>query len=316
MLRHSLRPLLFALASLALPAARAADDPGVVALPPFMVEETAKGPPWRYAESPDFEILSRCNDTTTRHLTETYHRLHRLLALVLPERLQVRQAVPKTVIYYDEELRPAASQEVIAQMLRGSNAALPSLEEMPGPGGRGFRGMAPTPRRFAFLPNMRLWDRDAMSIFAIVRNGEIDADNMFLTADYISYLLKNRTPMLPLWFIAGLTGLYPQMKYHGETLTFNAAVWISPTETSLLKADPKTARPLLPVAAFFRGDSSANNQTNEENFRVWTSQAELLLRWALDGRASPRREGFWKFVERAAVESPTEKLAQECLGLD
>ena len=316
MLRRHLRLLFFALASLALPAARAADDPGVVALPPFMVEEMAKGPPWRYAESPDFEILSRCNDTTTRRLTETYHRLHRLLALVLPERLQVRQAVPKTVIYYDEELRPAASQEIIAQMLRTNNNALPSLDEMPGPGGRGFRGMAPTPRRYAFLPNMRLWDRDAMSIFAIVGTGEFDADNMFLTADYIAYLLKNRTPALPVRFIGGLAGLYPQMKYHGETITIGPAVWVSPTETNLLKADPKTARPLLPVTAFFRGDPLANNQTKEENHRVWTSQAELFIRWALDGRGSPRREGFWKFVERAAIESPTEKLAQECLGLD
>ena len=71
----------------------AADEPGVVALPPFMVEEMAKGPPWRYARSPDFEILSRCDDSTTRQLTETYHRLHRLLALVLPEPLQVKHAV-------------------------------------------------------------------------------------------------------------------------------------------------------------------------------------------------------------------------------
>ena len=313
MLRLRSHALLFALVALALRSARAADEPGVVALPPFMVEELAKGPPWRYAQSPDFEILSRCNDSTTRHLTETYHRLHRLLALVLPERLQVRHDVTKTVIFYDEELRPAASQEIIAQMLR-SSGAVPPPEELAG--GRGFRGIAPAPRRYTFLPNMRLWDKDAMAIFAIVRSGELDANTLFLTSDYVGYLVRSRTPSLPAWFVTGLLGLYPQMKFRGEIITLEPAEWVSAAETRLLKADPKTSRPLLPFAAFLRAETSANHQTKEENLRVWSSQAELFIRWALDGRAGARREGFWKFVERSAAEPVTEKLAQECLGLD
>lgn len=317
MLRHRLRLLpWFALAALLVPCARAAEEPGLVALPPFMVEELAKGPPWRYAQSPDFEVLSRCNDDTTRRLTETYHRLHRLLALLLPERLQVQHAVPKTIIYYDEELRPAASQEIIAQMMRRGNAGPPPPEENTDLGGRGFRGLGVTQRRYTFLPNMRLWDKDSMAIFAIVRNGTLDTDTMFLTPDYVSYLVKNRTPSLPVWFVAGLLGLYPQVKFRGETLEIEAAEWVSPGETRLLKADPKTARPLLPLEAFLRGEASANNQTKDENLRVWLSQAELFIRWGLDGKGSPHREGFWKFVERSSRELASEKIALECLGLD
>lgn len=313
------RPLL--LLSLALGAAglmRAAEEPGVVALPPFMVEEAAKGPPWRYAQSGEFEILSRCNDATTRSLTETYHRLHRLLTLILPKSLQVHHAVPKTVIYYDEELRPAASQEIIRQMLRGANEAVPPPDDIAGIGGRGVRGFAPSPqpRRYTFLPNMRLWDKDAMAIFAIVRAGEFDADNMYLTPDYVSYLVRNRTPTLPGWFIAGLLGLYPQVKFYRETLRLEPAVWISSAETSVLKDDPKKARALLPIAPFLRGDASANQQTKEENLRVWASQAELLVRWGVDPRAEARHAGFWKLVERSAGELPTENLVVECLGLD
>ena len=316
-LRCTLRLLLsLVFVASALRSVHAADEPGVVALPPFMVEEAAKGPPWRYAESPDFEILSRCNDATTRGMTEAYHRLHRLLDLVLPAGFQVRHAVKKTMIYYDEELRPAASQEIIAQMLRGKNAAPPPPEISPGGGLRGLRGYAPESRRITFLPNMRLWDKDMMAVFAIVRNGEIDADRMFLTPDYVGYLVRNRTPTLPAWFIAGFLHLYPQMKFERGTITIPAAEWISPGETSLLKADPKTTRPLLPWAAFLRGDSAANNQSKEENLRVWASQAELFIRWGLEGKGSPRREGFWKFIERSSVDVPSEKLAQECLGLD
>ena len=239
-----------------------------------------------------------------------------MLDLVLPERLRVRHAVKKTMIYYDEELRPAASQEIIAQMLRGKNDAPPPPDISPGTGLRGLRSFVPDSRRITFLPNMRLWDKDMMAVFAIVRSGDIDADRMFLTPDYVGYLLRNRTPTLPAWFIAGFLGLYPQMKFERETITVSAAEWISPGETYLLKADPKTARPLLPCAAFLRGDSSANNQTREENLRVWASQAELFIRWGLEGKGSPRREGLWKFIERSAVDVPSERLVQECFGCD
>ena len=301
----------------ALWSARAAEGgPGIVALPPFMVEEAAKGPPWRYAQSPDFEILSRCDDPTTRAVTAAYHRLHRLLALVLPESLQLKQAVPKTVIYYNEDMRPAASQEIISQMMRGANSTPPPIDDIAGLGSRSFRGSASSQTRYTFLPNMRLWDKDAMAIFAIARSGDLDTEGMFLTPDYVTYLVKNRSPALPTWFVTGLVSLYPQMKFRGETITLEPAQWISFAETDQVKSDPKKARPLLPLRDFFRGDSSANHQTKEENLRVWISQAELLIRWGLDGRNNPRRAGIWKFVERSATGGQTEALLQECLGVD
>ncbi len=307
--------LALALGATTAPSLCAAEEAGVVALPPFMVEETTKGPPWRYAQSPDFEILSRCDDSTTRHLTATYHRLHRLLTIVLPQHLQVNHAVQKTVIYYNQEMRPAASQEIISQLLRGSPVIPPPSDDGGGVGGRNFRSIGPSPSRYIFLPNMRLWDKDAMAVFAIVRDGDFDADNMFLTADYVGYLMKSRTPTLPAWFIVGLTNLYPKIKFHRDTLVLEPATWISDGETTVLKADLKKARPVLPIGAFLRGDFSANAQTKEENFRVWASQAELFIRWALDGKGSPRREGFFRLIERTSVEVPSEALVQECLGL-
>lgn len=281
-----------------------------------MVEEATKGPPWRYAQTPEFEILSRCDDATTRELADAYHRLHRLLTILLPERLQVKHAVQKTIIFYNEEMRPAASQEIITQMMRGTNLPAPPPDAVPEFGGRGFRGGGLPQRRVTFLPNMRLWDRDAMAIFAIVRAGGFDADNMVLTPDYVSYLARNRTPTLPTWLVVGLLNFYPQVKFRSDHLSLDSAVWVSDAETRVLKSDPKKARPLLPIEAFLRGDASANNQTKEENLRVWASQAELLIRWGLDGKDTARHEGFWKFVERSAAEPLSERLLQECLGLD
>ncbi len=301
----------------------AAVDPAskdaAVPLPPFMVEEISKGPPWRYAQSLDFEILSRCDDPTTRDLTEMYYRLHRLLSLIVPKNLQVQHDVQKTVIYYDEGLRAAAaSNEIIAQMLRNSNALPPPVEDPTGlGGGRGnFRGTPMAARRYTFLPNMRLWDKDSMSVFAIVRSGELDRDAMYLTQDYVAYLLKTRTPTLPTWFIAGVLNIYPELRFRSDSLTLDEGEWISPAETKLLKADPKTARPLLPIAAFLRADVSVNGQSREENLRVWASQAGLFVRWGLDPNGGKRREAFWKFVEAVADGIAPETALQQCMGLD
>lgn len=310
MMRFCPRPLLPALALLAFVPARAAEEAKVIALPPFMVEELAKGPPWRYAQSPDFEILSRCSDGTTRELATTYHRLHRLLELILPPSFQLRHEVPKTMIFYDEALRPAASQEVIAQMLKPKNEAGSGDE----PAVRGLRSFGTTAPRYTFVPNMRLWDKDMMSVFAIVRGGDLESDRLFLTPDYVSYLVKSRTPSLPAWFIAGFVSCYPHINFYRDTLTLEPAEWVSSAETRAVKADPKTARPLLPLPAFFRGDTSANAQTKEENLRVWAAQAELFYRWGLD--APERHAGFWKFVERVSRGAATEPLLVECFGAD
>lgn len=306
-------PLFPALAVLAFMPVRAAEEAKVVALPPFMVEEATKGPPWRYAQSPDFEILSRCSDTMTRELTGAYYRLHRLLELVLPVTLQVRHDVQKTMIYYDEALRPAASQEIIAQMLKPKLGVLPTDESGSEPGPRGVRGFSSAVPRYTFVPNMRLWDKDMMSVFAIVQFGDLDPDNLYLTHDYVAYLVKSRTPALPAWFIAGFLGTYPHFKFRRDMLTLEPAQWVSFTETQALKKDPKTARPPLPLPAFFRGDSSANNQTKPENLRVWASQAELFYRWGID--APERHAGFWKFIEQTSRRPVSEEIVRACFGV-
>ena len=74
----------------------AADD--AVALPPFIVEEATKGPPWRYAEAPGYEILSRCNDSVTRRVVASHQRLHQLLAEMLPPSLQLQCTDRKSVV--------------------------------------------------------------------------------------------------------------------------------------------------------------------------------------------------------------------------
>src|SRR5262249_34198365 len=69
------RQLLFLAAGLVLgPFARGAAEDPVVALPPMIVEETAQGLPWRYADVGGLEVLSSCPERLTRGLIANHHR--------------------------------------------------------------------------------------------------------------------------------------------------------------------------------------------------------------------------------------------------
>ena len=291
----------------------AADD--AVALPPFIVEEATKGPPWRYAEAPGYEILSRCNDSVTRRVVATHQRLHQLLAEMLPPSLQFQCTLPRALILYDEELQPAASREVIARMLH-SNTSEPGENLSPAPSFRGMR-IAPPARGLSFLPNLRLWDRDAMAVFMIVRRDDFDAERLALTHDYISFLVKSRVPALPLWFVSGMLTLYAQTTFESDRLTLEPLRWISETHTEAVKKDPKTAPPVQPLADFFvnRMLPPTELQTYEP-VKAWQAQAALFVRWGLEADGGTHRTGLWKFAERAAAHATSEEFFVECFGTD
>jgi hypothetical protein len=291
--------------------ARAAED-HPVALPPFIVEEATRGPPWRYAEAAGYEILSRCNDKVTRRVVEAHFQLHQLLAEILPAELQVQMTVPRALILYDDALQPAASKEVISRMLR--NAPEPPAE-MPGIRG-GFRAPA-SMQRYSFLPNLRLWDRDSMAVFMIVRRDDFDAERLSLTHDYVSYMVKSRVPALPLWFVHGFLTLYRHITFGGTRLTVDKLQWISERHTEALKKDPKTAPPVQPLADFLSLRLTPREETaTYEPKEAWQAQSTLFVRWGLDAKAGAHRAAFWKFTQRCALEGPSESVFRECFGFD
>ncbi len=320
-------PRLFLLAALALisPGGRAAEigDDIAVALPPFLVEEQIKGPPWRYAEVMGFEVLSRCRDATTRRVVEAHHRLHALLGEILPPALRLQFTVRPTFILYDEELQPASSQEVIRKMLQGGPAgADDDFGAMPG--ARGFRPPSTT-RRISFLPNLRLWDRDAMAVFMIVRQDDFDASRLSLTHDYVRYLLTGRIPSLPAWFIAGLLTLYQKTHYDGDRLTLEPIVWPAYVPPDPAKLEPGVEPPVGPLPQLFQPPPAAPNPKvafdlarllGDQATKAWQAHAALFVRWGLEADHRAHRSAFWRFVERSAVAATSEALFVECFGFD
>ena len=291
--------------------ARAADD-GAVSLPPFFVEEKSKAPPWRYVQVPGHEVLSRCSDYATEQVIDAHLRLEKLLDQILPERLRLKLTVPTTFVVVDEGSQPAAAQEGLGRMLQGAEAELPPADFGPG---RTLRGSAPV-RRYNILPNLRLWDRDAIAVFMFVRRDGFDGKTLSLTPSYISYLLKNRLPALPAWFVGGFLTQYEHVTYEGEEIRLEPIEWISRDATSQLKKDPKTAPAPLPLAEFFvRGAEPREGESRAELLRRWQSQAAAFVRWGLDGKDSPRREALWRFVERSATEGYSDRVFETCFGL-
>lgn len=287
----------------------------MVALPPFLVEEAARPLPWRYAEVAGLEVLSSCSERLTRDLVANHHRLHALLGELLPPALQLKMTEKRSLLFVDSAHLPPTSQEVMAQMALTA-AQLQQFDDTVVPLDDGRLRRRPPPPRYTFLPNLRLWDRDAQVLFAIVRESEFDPNRIALTPDYVAYVLRNRLPALPPWYISGVLTLFARARFTEDTLTLDRLDWLSASGSAALQTGPAANRALLPLADFFAGELSASDPGPGEALSLWQAQAALLVRWGLSGRGAPRRAAFWTFVARAAVEPLTEALFQECFGID
>jgi hypothetical protein len=312
------RRLLLPLATLAvalvlrpLPAAENAS----VTLPPFVVEEPAQPLPWRYARLGELEILSCCPDPLTRALVANHLRLHALLAELVPPHLQLTLSGPNTLLFVDAARQPPTSQEVVAHMaLSAVDQQALDQASVPLDDGR-LRRRAPPPR-YTFLPNLRLWDRDAQTLFAVVDERQFQPNRVGLTPDYVAYILRQRLPALPPWFVSGVLALHARATFSEDALTLDRLDWPADASGAALLGAPQANRALLPLADFFAGDLTATDTAAGEELSLWRTQAALLVHWGLAGRDAPRRPALWQFVARAATEPVTETLFRECFGLD
>lgn len=296
-------------------AAAATAQPKVIALPPFLVEEAAQPLPWRYADVGDWEVLSTCSERFTRTLVANHLRLHLLLGELLPPALQLRTSEKQTLLFVDSAHQPPTSQEVVTAMALTA-AEQDRLADVAEPPDDGRLRRRPPPPRYTFLPNLRLWDRDAGALFAVVRESEFEASRVALTSDYVSYLLRNRLPALPPWFVSGVLTQFARARFTADALVLEPLDWPSETGAAALRSGAEANRALLPLAEFFAGELAASDAAQGEALSLWQAQAALFVRWGVAGREAPRREALWKFAARAAVEPVTEALFRECFGFD
>jgi hypothetical protein len=295
--------------ALLLPCASIDADAGLndspVQLPPLLVEQTYHGGTWRYAQVPGFEILSRCNDQTTTQLVAAFQHARDTLAVLLPERFQLRLDAPQALIIYDDERWTAATKEATELLLKKGFAVSPPPREDDDSSGSLLSALADPERKRTpaktvdrYFANLRLADADTTTTFAVVSHSSPDPKEMFLTARYVAQLIGSRQPALPSWFTAGFLAFY-------QNITFGDA--------SLRLARPSNddpQKPLIPLADFL----SAAPENPVTSNAVWLTESELFVRWCLDPRMNAG-DALWRFLDELPRTSNRTELFSRCFGL-
>ncbi|MBS0632726.1 MAG: STN domain-containing protein [Verrucomicrobia bacterium] len=295
----------------------------LVELPPYVVEASTY-PPWSYAQLPGFEVLSRCSDEATERLiTDSCRLLDLLDELLLPRNLQVRHDIPTCFVLYDEAAQPAVARDFIAEIQRRETLR---ARESAANGAPDVLVRA--------LPNYRFWDRDSLTIYYL--RGEYDPPipRQTLSPAYLEYLLRNRTPSLPPWFIEGMLEFYRSVDLGtgaigslslstAELSRYNrqddacAVVrpmeWISPAATAAVRKRGSAAGRPPPATALFAEFPADGTPADRQR---WRSHAALFIRWTLSDPTQARRSALWDFVDRASRQpAADEALFRQCFGL-
>jgi hypothetical protein len=299
-------------APIVLPAAplSAVERETAIELPPMIIAESSKAPPWLYARVGETEYLSRCTAATTRAYITSQMEISRMLRVFMPADFFSPTAVPIVSILAPLDSRQDSDDVAAREMQRMQQKALERLHE------EGRRELkVPNAGRLRFLPNLRLDDRDMLAVFTYLNEKDFRRERIIAAPDYLYARLVARTPTLPPWLIEGLVGLYQQSLFTEQPITMDAAQWVSPADTAGLRRDAESRRVMLPAGDLFaaRALVTAENQ-HPARVAAWRAQAVLFVRWALDPANAPAADSFWKLAQRSATDPITEAIFVGCFG--
>lgn len=281
-----------------------------IELPPMIVAESSKAPPWLYAHVGEVEYLSRCSVATTRAFITAQLEISRLLRVFMPADFFSPVAVPVVSILAPQESRQAGDEVASREMQRMKQQSIQRDHEA------GRRDLeVPAASRISFLPNLRLDDRDMFAVFAYLSERDFRGEKLIASPDYVYARLVSRTPMLPPWLIEGIVGLYQSAGFAEDPITLDAARWTSLEDAAGLRRDPESRRVMVPVGDLFAADALVTPENRHPaRIAAWRAQIVLFVRWALDPANAPAADGFWKLGRRASVEPITETVFTECFG--
>jgi hypothetical protein len=282
----------------------------VIELPPMIITESSKAPPWLYTVAGNTEYLSRCSAATTRAFIAAQLEIHQLLRVFVPPEFLASRVVPTVSILAPLDLKTASDDAVMREMMRIEEESVRSAAQK-----ARREGQLPGATRLEFLPNQRIDDRDMSAVFTYLDERTFDGERLIVADEFVLSLLVRRTPMLPQWFIEGVTTLYRQASFRRDPITLSRFTWISRDETIALQRDPEARRVLLPGNELFAPDAVLGPENRHAvRTAAWRAQVTLFVRWAIDPANGSMREALWKLAERASREPMTETIFIECFG--
>ncbi len=296
------------------PSAAPVSKEPIVELPPMIVAESAKGLPWLHGTVGNLEFLSRCSLSTTKSFVAAQVRIHQSLSEFVPEQFFAKNAIPTISIVVPKD--GAGTDDALLQQMMKTEAATLSPGPKSGetvvrrvPAGEGGG------QRIQFLPNMRLDDRDITASFTYWDEKNFDSSLLVIANTYLHSRLTRRTPMLPQWFIEGVTALFEQTAIREGKITLQPFRWISHDWTTELVRDPEARRVMLPTPDLFAPNALLGTSNNTFlRAAIWRPQAALFVRWALDPANGGQAGALWKFAERVSREAVSEQIFTECFG--
>ncbi len=283
-----------------------------IELPPMIISETSKAPPWLYVAVGGTEYLSRCTSATTSAFVTSQLEIQRMLEVFVPADVLATSAVSSVSILVPFDPATTSDDAVSREMLRKEKQSLRSANDQ-NPGGR--KGQ-PVPEQLRFLPNLRLDDRDMRAVFTYINERDFRRENLIAAPEFVHARLVARTPNLPAWLIEGISRLYPEGSFRINPITLRPVRWLSAADTAGLVRDPESRRVTIPVNELFAADalSTPENQ-HPTRIAAWQAQAALFVRWALDPAHAPAAASLWTFARQISQEPATESIFLSCFGI-
>ena len=323
-----------------------ASNQPITQLPPFLVSASEQIE-WYYLETPAAVILSSCPDSLTREFAAALQQLETTLGSILPSRYLHRPDTPEVIVLINDrdviagrdrlmedlielETKRGLQQTARAELQRSLDKALRSVA-VPFDGrilGVVEFGNPPAAdvgegRRYGFLPNLHLADRDRLATFSVIRESTFDAAGLTLSPDNIRRRLQQRRPLLPPWFVEAFARFYETGAMNGRTFVVPRSEWSSPQDFRQLQYEAKhwpnpeqipAGGVFLGMAHLFHAAPPADPDLARQYYRRRHAQQVLFIRWCLDPKVG-RREQLWQLVGRSTAQPVTEPMFRECFGL-
>lgn len=262
-------------------------------LPPFVVTEAPEELPWQYGTVDGFEVLSLSDEDLTRKVLQGYRRGCGFVPPVLRE----ERSNPVQFVFWEG----------------GAVQVAPATKVDRPDGSWTYRG---------FIDRS---DRDRLLIAAnLNRIYHYDSANTGVAL----WFLRERTPLLPAWLLAGLEGpwgawahLNIMVRWEGEAkLRYHVTDRIKTKRLNEHAAFRKLMGRwdgFIPWAEFFGALPPDESVAPEQRAR-WDLQAGIFVRWGQfgDGNTGKRSLAFWRFVGEAASGPVTEAMFVRAFGVN
>lgn len=304
----------------ALHGAVGADAPGdshLVQLPPFIVTDARfkfSTWTWGFMSFPGYEVLTGCDRGTSNEFVMGAARQLSILRDIAPAVFEAPPSVPTALILMNWH----QAQGIADDMKRYMTSRPRDANEGTG----GLRS------HILYFPQLRLHDSESTSINLILGDPRT-SDAIILEPDYVRYLVKNRLPQLPAWYVEAMTDLYRnaifsstgvatdavgRLTLGSTSVTFAPVPWISGKGA---QEAPAPMPSMIPMEDLLFAPMPQRGHADASSFHadLWRAQADLFLQWVIADRHRGRINALKKFLDCGDDGRRDEGAFRECFGL-